>query len=377
MLGSLVGRVPDSILSISLLLLVRSSTGSYASAGVAAAGFALGSAASAPLAGRALDRFGQRRLLVAMALAFATALLALLFAASTAPAAVTIALAAGAGLVRPPLDASLRALWPRVVPAARLQAAYSLDATFQELIWIAGPLLLSALLLLGGPSLPLLACAALSLAGTVTYATSPAVAGEPAAPSRRRGQGLFGLRLVSLLGAATLYGVAAGILTVTLTAFSTAHHSRAAVGVLVAVWGVGSILGGLAYGSRRWRAAPERRALWLLAALAVLLGLLAIAPGVAILALLMLPLGLPLSPWLGTLNEAVQALVSPDRVAEAFTWVYALITVGIAAGNAVGGPVIERAGTGSGFVAAGAAAGAGVVIGAAGLAIRRHRHATA
>jgi hypothetical protein len=85
----------------------------------------------------------------------------------------------------------------------------------------------------------------------------------------------------------------------------------------------------------------------------------------------MLPLGLPLSPWLGTLNEAAQRLVAPTRTAEAFTWIYSLITLGIAAGNAAAGPVIQQAGTAAAFLLAGAAAGAGAALGAAGLAIAR------
>lgn len=184
---------------------------------------------------------------------------------------------------------------------------------------------------------------------------------------------MHSLAFGSLLGAATLYGVAAGMLTLALTAFATDHHARAAVGVLVAIWGIGSIVGGLANGAVSWRSPPERRAPLLLGALALLLALPAVAPGLVVLGLLMLPLGLPLSPWLGTLNEAVQRLVAPARTAEAFTWIYSLITLGIAAGNAVAGPVIQGAGTSVAFLAAAAAAGTGAGIGAAGVAIARRR----
>jgi MFS family permease len=150
LVGSLVGRIPESIVAVSLILVVRRATGSYASAGIAAAGFALGAALAAPVAGRALDRLAQPRLLVGLAICFGTALVAIVITAGIVPVALTIALAAAAGVARPPLDAAVRALWPRVLPPDRLQAAYSLDATLQELIWIVGPLLLSALLLLGG-----------------------------------------------------------------------------------------------------------------------------------------------------------------------------------------------------------------------------------
>jgi MFS family permease len=371
LVGSLVGRVPESIASVSLVMLLRARTGSYAPAGIAAAGLAVGSALAAPMAGRALDRIDERKLLAGLASAFAGALVAMVACAGNVPEGLIVAVAVTAGATRPPLDAAMRALWPRVVPRERLGAAYALDATLQELIWILGPLLLAGVLVLAGPALALLACAAFSLVGTLIYAhgVSARTAGRAAAERTRMHSLAFG----SLLSAATLYGMAAGALTLSLTAFASGHHARPVVGLLVAIWGIGSIVGGLVYGAISWRVPPERRAPLLLAALALLLAPLAMAPGLAVLAVLMLPLGLPLSPWLGTLNEAAQRLVAPSRTAEAFTWIYSLITLGIACGNAVAGPVIEHAGTSAAFLLSAVAAGTGAGLGAAGLAIARRR----
>jgi MFS family permease len=372
LLGSLLGRIPESIMSVSLVLLVHSRTGSYSSAGIAAAGFALGSAFAAPGAGRMLDQLGHRGLLSGMAVGFASAVVLLVITAGKVPEPATVALAIAAGLARPPLDAAIRDLWPKLVPSPRLQAAYSLDATVQELIWIVGPLLLAALLLLGGPSLPLLACAVLCVAGTVTYVRSAVLRSrEPREPRRAAGR-LRSFVFAVLLAAATLYGVAVGILTLALTAFCTNHNAQPAVGVLVAVWGIGSIAGGVAYGTHRWEQAPAFRALILLGLLGALLLPLAAAPSVPVLALLMLPLGMPLSPWLGTLNETVQSTVPPGRTAEAFTWVYSLITIGIATGNAMSGPTIQHAGPGAGFLLAAAAAATGAGVGVLALLVRRH-----
>lgn len=365
--GSLLGRIPESIASVSLVTLVRSATGSYTRAGIVAAGFALGSAVAAPLAGKGLDRVSPRGLLTGMASVFAATLIAIVISAGAAPAGVIVALAAIAGLARPPLDAAMRALWPRIVAPERLQGAYSLDATAQELIWIAGPLLLAALLVLGGPGLALIACAALSLAGTLVYASS--MGGSRSERRHARGR-LRSVGFASLLIAAALYGVAVGILTVTLIAFSSHHHARAAVGLLIAVWGLGSIIGGLSYGTTRWKSSPELRALALLALFAALLALLASAPNLWLLALLMLLLGLPLSPWLGTLNEAVQRLVPTGRTAEAFTWTFAVITAGLGAGNALGGALNESMSTAEGFLLAAAAAGLGATVGILAVSLR-------
>jgi MFS family permease len=155
----LVGRIPDSIAGVAIIVLVRSATRSYSAGGLAAGGFAVGSVLAAPLTGRALDRFGQRTLLPALAGRFAVMLTASVPAVGSVGEGWLIAMLTLAGLARPPLESAMRALWPGLVAREDLDLAYSLDSTLQELIWIAGPLMLSLLLLIAGPKAPLLACA--------------------------------------------------------------------------------------------------------------------------------------------------------------------------------------------------------------------------
>jgi hypothetical protein len=52
----------------------------------------------------------------------------------------------------------------------------------------------------------------------------------------------------------------------------------------VAIWGTGSLAGGLAYGSRNWKSAGEGRAMICLALFGAMLVLLAAAPGLVVLA---------------------------------------------------------------------------------------------
>ena len=131
-LPALVARIPDSIAATGIVVLVRSVTGSYPAAGLAAGAFGIGTAVSAPLAGRALDRLGQRFVLPVLAAAFGAALTVLMVTASHLGAAGVAALAAAAGVTRPPIEAGLRALWPRLVPASGLDAAYALDRLRQQ-----------------------------------------------------------------------------------------------------------------------------------------------------------------------------------------------------------------------------------------------------
>lgn len=372
---ALIARIPDAIAATAIVVLARSVTGSYSAAGLAAGAFGIGTAISAPVAGRALDRLGQRRVLPLLTAGFAAALVVLALGASHLGAGQIAAVAAAAGLTRPPIEAALRALWPRLVPPGEIDAAYALDSTVQELIWIAGPLLLAALLATGRPQLPLLACAAVSIAGTAVY-----TAGLRAVPDTRDTAAaapgpLRQARLRVLLVSAAGYGIAAGILNLALVAFAAAHGGVAWAGVLVAIWGIGSLAGGLAYGSRNWRSPVEDRAMTCLALFAATLMLLAAAPGLTVLALLMIPLGVPLSPWLGSLSTSVQRAVPTASSTEAFAWTFAVITVGISAGNACGGLIIQSASAQAAFLAAGAIGLAGAAFGALRLPARRQQAA--
>src|SRR5690606_9132385 len=57
-LAGLIGRLPISMISLGLVLLVEDATGSYGSAGVVSAAYVLGNATLAILSGRLIDRFG-------------------------------------------------------------------------------------------------------------------------------------------------------------------------------------------------------------------------------------------------------------------------------------------------------------------------------
>jgi predicted MFS family arabinose efflux permease len=126
---------------------------------------------------------------------------------------------------------------------------------------------------------------------------------------------------------------------------------------------VGSLAGGVAYGSRNWQAPVGWRAIGCLALFGAALMMLAAAPNLTVLAVLMIAAGLPLSPWLGSLSASVQRAVPPATSTEAFTWTFAIITMGIARGSALGGVITQGAGPQIAFLAAGALALTGAALG--------------
>src|ERR687886_2191193 len=98
MLAAVVARLPIGIDSLAIVLFLRDRTGSYATAGVVSAAFALGSGVGAPVSGRLIDRFGQGRVLVPLALVHAGALAGLVgLTLADAPTALLVLSAILAG----------------------------------------------------------------------------------------------------------------------------------------------------------------------------------------------------------------------------------------------------------------------------------------
>ena len=92
-----LGRLPIGLTGLAILLLAQTSSGSFARGGAAAACYVVGLAAVAPLLGRAIDRYGPRRILIGTGVLFPAALIALVFAVDARSAAWTLALAGGRG----------------------------------------------------------------------------------------------------------------------------------------------------------------------------------------------------------------------------------------------------------------------------------------
>ncbi|HET8978309.1 MAG TPA: MFS transporter [Solirubrobacteraceae bacterium] len=352
---ALLGRLPQGMSSLAILLLVRAHTGSYAAAGVAVGAYALASAACAPVQGRLVDRFGRVRVLAPAALLQGLALAGLVLAASaTAPAAALIALAALAGAMLPSLAPAVRALLREMLPdAATRESAYALESVIQELIWITGPLVVAVVITFMSPAGAVLLSGAVCLMGTILFLRTPVVrAARPRPVTVQRAPVLAIPALRVLLGPIALMGAGLGAIEVGIPSLALHAGSRPSSGLLLALWSLGSMVGGLWYGSRRWRAPlGTRYRMLLLAAVACSAPLIAARtiPEGMVCSLLA---GLTIAPVFSCQYALIGHSVTPGAETEAFTWVAAALIAGVAAGSALGGAVISAAGVSAPFALA-------------------------
>jgi MFS family permease len=359
-LAGIIGRAPIGIVSIAIVLLVHSASGSFAAAGVVDAAFAIASAVGSPLQGRWVDMAGQTRVLALTAAVHGISLGALVAVALGHGPTGTMALCAvAAGATVPPLSASLRALWPSLArDEAELSTAFALESVSVEMFFILGPAACGALVAVSSPAAATLAAVGLTLAGTALFATSEPSRRWRAAPLDRPPAGSLaspGMR--ALTAAIVPEGVAFGVLGIAVPAFAVRHGHPAAAGWLLAAQALGSAAGGLWYGARVHRSPLGTRFTVLFALFALGLAPLALAGSLPVLALILLVGGVVLAPLAATGFELVERLAPPGTSAESYNWTITALVAGTALGAALGGAVVQGPGERWGLlVAAGVAA---------------------
>jgi predicted MFS family arabinose efflux permease len=151
----------------------------------------------------------------------------------------------------------------------------------------------------------------------------------------------FPAMLVCSAGLGTTFGV----ITVAVPAFATGHGSSGALaGVLLAILGTGSVLGGVVFGAIRLRAPLPRQFAALLGAVAASFAVYSVLRHPAALAAALFCGGALVAPALTVENALVGRIVPAGVRTEAYTWMVGVEVTATAAGLQVTGLVADRPG---------------------------------
>ena len=376
-LFALLGRFPFAIVGLSVVLLMRREGYGYGDIGFVLAGESVAIALTGAFVGRLADRTGRTRVILTLGGVTTLVLVAETVAIlAGAPVPLLVACSALQGGTLPPTSASMRSLLGGLVPEERLESAYAFDAIQLELVFVIGPLVAAGLATALTPAVGLFLSAGLYLVSALGFATAPAVrAALPEEDVRRTRAGAIGspgIRILSALALLTAFSF--GAIEVALPAFTEGEGSRAAAGPLITLWSVGSVAGGLWYGSRSWRAPLERRMLILLGVLAVSAAPLAFAGSIAVMGALLVLTGVAIAPMATTEFALVERLAPAGTSTEAYSWLIVAGAVGFGAGSALAGVLVESASVPWALGSAALACGAGFLIA---LAARRKLGAAA
>ncbi|MGW2641232.1 MFS transporter [Streptomyces sp. NPDC001348] len=356
LLPGFAARQPFAMLTLSIVLLVQHTTGSYGAAGAAAAATGVSMALFAPYGGRLADRHGQRAVLVPGVLVHTLAALALTaLALAHAPLWALFAAAVPTGASVPQIGPMVRARWAvKLQDSPLMSTAAAFESVTDELTFVVGPLLATALCTAVTPAAGLVTEAALTLVGGLLFAarksTQPAVGADAGHARVKHVSALRvpGVRVlvVTFLGIGTVFGG----MQVGLAAFTESIGEPGLNGVLYGTFAAGNMLSGLACGAIAWKTAPQHRLVIGYAALALTASALWTAHSVLLLAGLGLLVGMCIAPALITGYTLVEGLVPVAARTEAFTWLTGAVALGQAAAVTVAGQLEDRLWDGAGFL---------------------------
>lgn len=360
--ATLLGSLPISMLGLSLLLLIRSSSGSMALAGAVSGALAVGNACGLLLQGRLVDRYGQTVILVVAGLACGAALCSLTFAAvHHGPSLLLIILACASGTTIPAVITCMRILIPEMVAATDdRRSAYALLGTQFSVAMITGPMVVSGLVLLAGPSAAVLVAAMAATVGGLVFAGTPqSRRWRPAITAKPRRRlpiaGLLTPGMITVMFAGFGAGFAGGLTSVAVPAVALAHDVTFLAGFLFAASSVGDIIAGIVYGSRVWRVALPTQLIICQASGALISGVLALLTGHL---WAMLPVmfagGALQSPGGVATSALLDHVARPGYLGQSYTTMVAAGLAGSAIGTTAAGKLSALAADWTLFVAAGA-----------------------
>lgn len=349
LVASIVGRLSLGMAGLGLLLLVRETTGSYASAGLVAGTYALSFGVFGPSRARAADRKGPVPALLLTAVLYPLALVVLVaLAVGGAPTWALLVPAALGGAAVPPHGPVMRALWGQKLEGTARATAYSLESVVVELCFVLGPLLTALLASTAHPGAAVVVAGALGLVGALWLAATPAVRAvrpHPGAVAGSRAGPLRSAAVRALLLTVAGIGLGFGAVEVALPAYVESRGGQPAqAGILLAVWSVGSIIGGLVYGGLHLSTPHRRQLPVLVGALAVGSALPLLAGGPVAMGLALFLYGLTIAPFSACNSVLLGEAAPPGTTTEAFAWNSSMIFGGAALGSAVAGVLVERSG---------------------------------
>jgi MFS family permease len=337
---------------------------SYTEAGLVQMVSCIALAVSGPWRGRRLDHIGLRAT-VAPSLAVLTVTWAI---APWVDYWLLLGFVGLAGLFVVPTFSVVRQVLIGAVPDDQRTAVLSVDSVVVELSFMIGPVLgVIAATYLPTPVALLICQLAAVLGALALWIDNPSLgheADESGVKHRVRDWlSPTVLMILALCVAAVL--ILTGEDLGTVAALRAMHHTTS-IGWVLALWGLGSAVGGIVYGALR-RHPPA-------AVLLVLLGVstagVALADGRAMFTVLLFVSGLFCAPTItATIDDLTREVPSSVR-GEAMGWHGSALTLGGAAGAPVVGWAIDNGGWQGGFELAGLL---GVGIAAAGLAVQSLR----
>ncbi len=346
-----LARMPIAMAPIGIVAMLSQTHREYWLAGAVSAVYALANALISPQISRAVDRFGQSRVLLpTTAIAVAAFALLMLAANRSWPVWTLFASALSAALM-PSFPAMVRARWSELFrDRPELNTAFAFESAADELVYITGASLSVGLSVALFPEAGLLASTVLLALGTAAFVAQRSTEPRVKIGTEVSGGSAIWQRPVQIITLALVF-VGATFATAEVSAVAITQHlgQPGAASFVIGVYAVGSFVVGLAVGALNLKMALQRQLAIALTVLAVTAWPLPFVNTVPMLALAVFVSGIAISPTFITAFGLIEQRVPAAMLTEGITWVMTGIGIGMALGSFVSGWVVDTHGPGHGF----------------------------
>lgn len=354
--AQLTARFPFGMLSLAYLVHIERIHNSYGAAGLVLAAASIGQAIAGPLTSRWMGVWGMRRVLTLTTTVCALSMTTIALFELSVPAYMVIGFIGG--LSMPPIQPAVRTIYPKIVNASQLGRLFSLDASAQEIIWVVGPVITTVVATQISTTLAILLAVAFLVGGGLWFILSPEV-GRVRIPRSTRKLGVVLRKPAVLLSTITGFLLVGACAATEVAVVATFGESGAEAGVILAIFAIGSLVGGLSLGHLPvgpWSLARRMLAVFIGMALALA------SLNFWWIALALLIAGVGIAPALAVMFAIVSGTVKFSETAEAYGWVGTGQLIGAALGSAVAGFLIDAQGATGAYWAAAAFAFVGVLV---------------
>ena len=311
--AQLLARFPYGMMVLALVMHVQFVFHSYAIAGIALGAETISTAISGPILGRLISKVGIQKVVLPGSLISITAIL--LIAYTPFAAWWVVLLGVVLGLSQPPIQSAARTVYPKLIKPELRSSIFALDATSQELIWILGPVLATFAAAQISTLFALELMAAIQAVGIAMFLLDRNVKNAKIVRTENSfGHVMKNRKVVLMISLGTLIVASFAGMEIP----TVALLGKAISGTVIAVFSIGSIIGGLTLGHRNqypWAVAG----FFLVTTLGYSLGIL--FPHNALwLAVCWFFGGIAVAPILGTLNAMISVSTQVADAPEAYGW---------------------------------------------------------
>jgi MFS family permease len=354
--AQLTARFPSGMLSLAYLLHIEHIHNSYGAAGLVLAATSIGQAIAGPLTSRWMGVWSMRKVLVLTMVVCTISIFCMAFIVMPVWAYMIVGLVCG--LSTPPIQPAVRTIYPKMVNSKQLTPLFSLDASAQEIIWVAGPVITTFVAVQISTSLAIVLAGVLMVGGGLWFILSPEV-GRVRIPRSKRKLGVVLKKPAVLLSTITGFLLIGACAALEAGVVATFGEGGAESGIILAIFALGSLVGGLSLGHLPigpWAMARRMFAVFVGMALAMA------SLEFWWLAIALLIAGIGIAPALAVMFAIVSATVKFSDTAEAYGWVGTGQLIGAAIGSAIAGFLIDANGAIGGFMVAAGFAFVGFLI---------------